>query len=132
MTNPTNPKWLGVAASGSGQHSWSLGYVFEHYQKHERKSREELAAELGCSLDVLDWLSLCRRPDEERFAEQVGLIAERFGVEPSRLAMVLRRVEVLDALPSVGEEMDPALEESFLLAARDDSDDDEPDDETTP
>ncbi len=120
-----NPKWLKVAARHSGQHTWTLGYVFEQYRKHEGKSAEELAADLGCSLEMLDWLSLCRRPDEEHFAEHLELIEKRFAVEPSRLAAVLRRVEVLDALPTSREEGDDVGEEAFLLAARDHTTDDE-------
>lgn len=120
-----NPKWLKVAAQHSGQYSWTLGYVFEQYRKHEGKSAEELATDLGCSLEVLDWLSLCRRPEEERFAEHLSIIEKRFAVEPYRLAAVLRRVDVLDVLPASQEGGAAAGEEAFLLAARDHSNDDE-------
>ena len=116
----TNPKWLAVAARRSGEHTWSLGYVFARYQKHEGKTREELAAELKCSMDVLDWLSLCRRPDEARFAEQLHLIEKRFAVDSERLACVLRHVNVSDDTPEEGE---GAREQLFQLAARDQSDD---------
>ncbi|HYO53213.1 hypothetical protein [Archangium sp.] len=120
-----NPKWLKVAAQRSGQHTWTLGYIFEQYRKHEGKSAEELAADLDCSLEMLDWLSLCRRPDEERFAEHLGMIEKRFAVEPYRLAAVLRRVEVLDVLPASQEGGEAMGEDAFLLAARDHSTDDE-------
>lgn len=119
-----NPKWLKVAAQRSGQHTWTLGYIFEQYRKHERKSAEELAEDLGCPLEMLDWLSLCRRPDEEHFAEHLERIEKRFAVEPYRLAAVIRRVEVLDVLPASQEEGDVG-EEFFLLAARDHTTDDE-------
>ncbi len=119
-----NPKWLKAAAQRSGQHTWTLGYVFEQYRKYEGKSLEELAAELNCPLETIDWLSLCRRPDEERFAEQLDMIEKRFAVEPYRLAAVIRRVEVLDVLPTSQEEGDGG-EEAFLLAARDHTTDDE-------
>ena len=122
----TNPKWLKVAAQRSVRHTWSLGYVFARYQKYEGKSAEDLTAELGCSREVFDWLSVCRRPAEERFAEHLRLLETRFSVEPRRLAAVLRRVEVLDVLPPDEEGMEEGLEESPLLAARDHPDDDEP------
>lgn len=122
MTN--NPKWLRVVAQHSGQRTWTLGHVFEQYQRYEGKSAEALAEDLGCSLETLDWLSLCRRPDEETFAEHLEIIEKRFAVEAHRLAAVVRRVEVLDALPTSREEKG-AGEETFLIAARDHTTDDE-------
>lgn len=121
----TNPKWLEVAARRSGQHTWTLGYVFEQYLRHEGKSAGQLAEDLGCSPEVLPWLSLCRRPDEERFAEHLEMIEKRFGVEPFRLAAVLRRVEVLEVLPAQRDAGDDSEEGSYLLAARDHTADDE-------
>ncbi|WNG39629.1 hypothetical protein F0U61_42620 [Archangium violaceum] len=123
----TNPKWLKLAAQRSARYSWTLGHVFARYQESEGLSAEALAAELGCSPAVLEGLSLCRRPDEERFAEHLRIIAKRFEVDPRRLAAVLRRVEVLDALVASPDAGEPVREDSLLLAARDPSikDDDE-------
>ncbi|MFE8595441.1 hypothetical protein [Archangium violaceum] len=121
----TNPKWLQVAARSSGQHTWTLGYVFEKYREYEGKSAEALAEELGCSLETLAWLSLCRRPSEERFAEHLEEIGKRFEVEPHRLAAVIRHVEVLDELPPRRDANEEEGEDSFLLAARDYTDEDD-------
>ena len=122
----TTPEWLKVAAQRSAQEdSASLGYAFEQYRRHEGKSAEELAAMLGCSQEVLDGLALCRRPEQDRFAEHLRMIGNRFAVDPRRLAAVLRRVEVLDVLPADGEEGPAVREDSFLLAARDHSRDEE-------
>lgn len=123
----TTPEWLKVAAQRSAQDPASLGYVFEQYRKHEGKSAEEFAAILGCSLDVLDGLYLCRRPEQERFAEHVRMIEQRFAVDARRLAAVLRRVEVLDVLPPDGAEGTAVRRDAFLLAARDHSHDEETD-----
>jgi hypothetical protein len=120
----TNPKWLNAAARRSGQHTWTLGYVFEQYCKYQGRSAEQLAEYLGCSVEVLAWLSLCRRPDEDRFAEHLKVIADRFSLDAYRLATVVRRVEVLDVLPASQEEGDLG-EEALLLAARDHTTDDE-------
>jgi len=120
----TNPKWLNAAARRSGQHTWTLGYVFEKYCKYQGRSAEQLAEYLGCSVEVLAWLSLCRRPDEDRFAEHLKVIADRFSLDAYRLATVVRRVEVLDVLPANQEEGDLG-EEALLLAARDHTTDDE-------
>lgn len=119
-----NPEWLKAAVQRSGEDPWSLGHVFEQYRKLQHKSAEQLAAELDCSLEVLDWLALCRRPDEERFIEHLHLIQKRFAVEPRRLAVVLRHVEVLEGMPEVKGEGD-AGERPFLLAARDHSGEDD-------
>jgi hypothetical protein len=119
------PEWLKVAAERSAQDPASLGYVFAQYRKHEGKSAEELAAMLNCTLKVLDELSLCRRPDPERFAEHLRMIEKRFAVAPRRLAAVLRRVEVLDILPAEEEGGTAVRDDSYLLAARDHSSDDE-------
>ena len=121
----TTPEWLKVAARRSAQDSASLGYVFERYRKHEGKSAEGLAEMLGCSLEVLDGLYLCRRPEQACFAEHLRMLEKRFAVDPRRLAAVLRRVEVLDVLPT-GEEGGRAVRnDSYLMAARDHSSDDE-------
>jgi hypothetical protein len=121
----TTPEWLKVAAQRSAQDPASLGYVFEQYRMHEGQSAQEFAAMLGCSLDVLDELYLCRRPDPERFAEHVRMIAQRFAVDARRLAAVLRRIEVLDVLPTDGAGRTPVRDDSYLMAARDHSSDDE-------
>lgn len=121
----TTPDWLKVAAQRSAQDPASLGYAFEQYRRHEDKSAGELAAMLGCSQEVLDGLSLCRRPEQDRFAEHLRMIGKRFAVDPRRLAAVLRRVEVLDALPTNGEGGTVVRDDAYLLAARDHSGDDE-------
>lgn len=121
----TNPDWLARAAWRSSHEDWTLGHVFERYRKIEGHSPDELAAELGCSLEVLHWLSLCRRPDSDRFTEHVFEIANRFALEPVRLVAVLRRVEVMDALAERPEGETVATDDSLQLAARDRSRDDE-------
>ncbi len=123
----TSPDWLEAAARRSTREAWMLGHTFARYRELEGCTPEQLAARLGCSLEVLHWLSLCRRPEGEAFTEQVFTIAKRFAVEPLRLIPVLRRVEVVDALARAQGEA--ATEEgSLLLAARDRS---RADDETS-
>ena len=119
----TNPGWLKAAAVRSGQEAWTLGHVFERYRKLEGRSSEELAADVGCSPRVLLWLSLCRRPAGEDFAAQVRALSERFGVEAHRLAAVLRRVEVRDALAARPVEDAAHDGQALQLAARDRRDD---------
>ncbi len=120
-----NPSWLEAAALRSEEEDWTLGQVFGKYRKLEERSAEELAAELGCTPEVLRWLSLCRRPEGDQLTEQVREIVERFAVDAHRLITVLRRVDVLDAL-SIRPAGEAGNDEgSLVLAARDRSSDDE-------
>jgi transcriptional regulator with XRE-family HTH domain len=121
----SNPDWLARAAQRSREETWMLGHAFERYRELEGCSQDELARQLGCTRDALRWLSLCRRPEGERFAEHVTAIASRFGLEVGPLVQVLRRVEVLGRLPDQAA-ADAAQEPSrTLMAAKDRSDDDE-------
>jgi len=120
------PDWLKTAAQRSERETWMLGHVFARYRQVEGRTDEELAAELGCSLEVLEWLSLCRRPQGERFAEHVLAIAKRFAVDPRRLGAVIRHVEVMNALAPQRDGGVVANKGSLLLAARDRPKDEEP------
>lgn len=112
----TEPRWLERASRRSSEHPSTLGAVLDEYCRTEGVDREQLAAILGCSLNSLDWLSLCGRPDPERFAEDVTRIAERFQIEPPRLARVVRRVDVVAILRRATH---AEHEVPMLLAARD-------------
>lgn len=94
----STPAWLGMAVRRSHGETWTLGYAFARYRALEGCSEAALAAELGCTLETLQWMSLCRRPLSEALSGQASAIAERFSVELLALVQVLRRVEVLDAL----------------------------------
>ena len=111
----TAPDWLGLAAQRSAERSFTLGSLLREYSQMERLSREELASRLSCDVDTVDWLSLCYQPLPERFGEDVARIAERFQVDPARLAGIIRRAQAVVAVRrSV-----PVEEDGLLLAARD-------------
>lgn len=121
----SNPDWLERAARRSQGEAWMLGHTFERYQQLEGRTQEELARELGCTLDVLHWMSLCRRPEGQAFDEQAFAIAKRFEVDLLPLVQVLRRVEVMDA-PSIRMRDEAGkTAHSIQLAARDRSEDEE-------
>lgn len=86
-------EWLALAAHRSTEHPWTLGLVFEEYCRLENIPRAELATLLGCSLDSLDWLSLCRRPAANRIGDDASRLSERFSIDPSKLALVVRRID---------------------------------------
>lgn len=118
-------EWLDLAARRSIEHRWTFGVVFEEYCRIEGITRAELVALLGCSLDSLNWMSLCRRPAADRFADDVATISRRFHVDASKLVYIVRRVDVVGALrqPTISRED----EERMLLAARDREDDERED-----
>jgi len=112
----TTPRWLQRAQSRSAEHSWALGSVLDEYCRIEVLTVDQLAAFLGCSLDSLAWLALCRKPSREHFAEDISKVAERFHVEARKLASIMRRVEVVTVLRRT---VDVEDANSLLLAARD-------------
>jgi hypothetical protein len=111
------PEWLDVAARRSARHPWTLGSTFDQYCGIEQVSREQVADLLGCSIDALAWLALCRRPAADHFSDDLSTICDRFEIDPFKLAEIIRRVDVLSALrePTISRED----EERMLLAARD-------------
>jgi hypothetical protein len=116
MTRTSN--WLDLAARRSTERPWTLGAALDEYCRNEAITRKQLSTFLGCSLDSLASLSLCRKPAPDRFAEDVAKIAARFQVDASKLAQIVRRVDVVAALrqPTISREEE---ERRLLLAARD-------------
>jgi hypothetical protein len=98
-----------------------LASWFHRYAEAEGRDWKSLATELGCELETLDQVALCVPPRPERFAADAQEIAEAFGVNPSRLLALLRRLEVLDALSAPPAEIAASAPagEPYLLAARD-------------
>lgn len=110
------PRWLDEAARKGSARPWTLGAVLHEYCRSEGLTQAQLASFLVCSPESLAWLSLCRKPAPEQFAEDITTIAERFQIVPIKLAQIVRRVEAIAVLrrSSDAEEADPVL-----LAARD-------------
>jgi hypothetical protein len=111
----TAPDWLGFAAQRSAERSFTLGSLLREFSQVERLSPKQLASLLSCEVETLDWLSLCYRPLPERFGEDVSRIAERFQIDPTQLAQLIRRAEAVAAVRSTAR----PREETLLLAARD-------------
>lgn len=109
------PSWLDHAARHSSERPWTLGAVLEEYSRVEGVTRAETASFLGCDVDSLAWLSLCRKPAPDRFLEDVSRIAERFQIDGFKLAQLIRRVDAIVVLRRTT----TAEEETLLLAARD-------------
>ena len=87
-----------------------------------------LAARLGCSVETLMHLRLCRTPREQApiFWQDVGRIASRFSVDADVLSEIVRRGQSLARLrQAAGGRKEGG---GFLLAARDDERDGKPPD----
>lgn len=84
-----------------------------------------LAAALGCSPGDLVMLRLCRAPhaDSSEFWEDVSRVAERFAIDPRRLAGAVKRGRVLLRLRAAGAQ-------AGLQAAARDHDPDPPPEES--
>lgn len=110
------PSWLGHAAERARNEPWTLGRLLSRCCELEGTSDNDIATELGCTPDTLRWVYLCRAPSEEHFAEDVGRVAQRFGLEASRLAALVRRADAVAALAAPHHDTGDA---ELLLAARD-------------
>jgi hypothetical protein len=95
-----------------------LGWWLERFRQAEGLDDAGLMARLGCRPEQLTRLRLCRFPrqDAAGFREDVTRICEAYALEPSRLAVVVRRAAVLVELeaPAGADEPVPTL-----MAARD-------------
>ena len=94
------------------------------YARAEGLDDAGLAERLGCAPDDLPALLLCRRPEKQggRFRMDVERIAERFGLDPARLAQAIRLADALAAFGGAAPEATGPL----LAAARDRDDAEHP------
>lgn len=111
MTDPL--EFLARRAEGE---SFFLASVLAAFAQSEGLDDAGLAAHLGCRVEELVMLRLCRAPrtDPPGFREDIVAVAERFGLDAGRLAEAVKRGRVVlrlrEAGPSAG---------GSLLAARD-------------
>lgn len=93
-----------------------LAQALDDYASGEGLDREQLAERLGCPLETLSLLMLCRRPRPapSLFREDVQAISARFGIHSDVLARAVRHSDVVSAMRrTVGSE------QGLLMAARD-------------
>lgn len=96
--------------------SFFLASALADYLRSERLDEQGLAAVLGCPLETLVPLRLCRRPrpDAPGFRSEIERIAECLGLKSDALAEVVRRSDSLAALRDA-----TATGLGVLMAARD-------------
>jgi hypothetical protein len=110
---------LSRAARRAGQQPFFLAYVFHQYREANTLDEPALANLLGCSVDALPRLALCRRPmgDTSAFRTDIDHLAERFRLNGEQLAAVVRQVDALEAIRSQMKETQASY--GTLRAARD-------------
>ena len=104
---------MAIAGERASLHADYLAWVFQRYLVIEDQTEEQLAQTLGAGIVTLRRLAVCLRPRSGRFADDVMALAERFRLDPSELAHVVRLVGSTVAMDSAGERANGAL-----LAAR--------------
>jgi hypothetical protein len=104
-----------LAARAQGE-PFFLASVLAAFARSEGLDDAGLAAALGCPVGELPMLRLCRTPrtGPDEFREDVALVAERFGLDPQRLAEAVKRGRVIGRLRDA-----TAGGRDLLTAARD-------------
>src|SRR5579884_3234088 len=87
------------------------------FQEARSFDEGQLLRYLGCSMETLNRLRLCRRPDAEspEFQSDVRRIADAFAVDPTPLLSILREAASVDAMRGSHRKTSTG----FLMAARD-------------
>jgi hypothetical protein len=94
-TNPTPS--LVRAAQRAVSSPFFLARILKEYQQAHHLDNEALAMFLGCHVDDLPRLALCRRPAQEQqaFVHDIDHLAQRFHLHADQLAAIVRQVDTL-------------------------------------
>ncbi|MDB5308365.1 MAG: hypothetical protein JWO38_2567 [Gemmataceae bacterium] len=96
-----------------------LAHPLAEFARSEGLDDPGLAARLGCRIEDLTLLRLCRapRPEPKEFRADLAAVAARFGLDSGALAAAVRHGQGLATLRSASRPDGPP---GTLLAARDD------------
>lgn len=121
MTRRLHSRALQQATELAAEDLFFLASALEAYRSFNGLDDAALAAHLGCSLEDLPRLALCRRPigDPMTFRREVEQIAAYASVRAQRLAELLREVETLEALQAAERSGATASGQGLLMAAED-------------
>jgi len=91
---------LARAAQRAVSHEFFLAGILREYQQANQLDDEALAKSLGCHINDLPRLALCRRPATEQkvFIQDIEHLARRFHLHWDQLASAIRQVDSLRAL----------------------------------
>ena len=100
MADVGDRELLRDAARRAARNPFFLGYHLEQYKALQPLDDEGLARKLGCSVDTLVDLYLCRypHPHEENYQRHLQTIADRFSVSILGLISALQEVRAQAAL----------------------------------
>jgi hypothetical protein len=118
MADPMATDLVAHGAARAADRRFFLASAIAAFQGFRQLDDGGLAQYLGCPVDTLTLLRLCRRPDVEaqHLQQDVSRISERFGVDPIALMRLLREVATVEAMRDPHE---GARSAGFLMAARD-------------
>lgn len=104
-----------------GEDGFFLASAFITYAHSNALDDARLAQFLGCPVAILAPLRLCRRPAgaSTMFHAEVTRIADRFGLEGTRLAQLIRWADAVAGLRAASAADLEQDERGVLLAARD-------------
>lgn len=122
MMDTTDDRLLEVAAARAGRHPGFVGYDLARFSDI---ADDDPARWLGVDREALNRLALCRTPRRgEHFGHDVVAIAAHVGIDPVRLASLIRVVEVLAELQGRVPSLDAVdvVTPTVLAAARDEAD----------
>lgn len=122
---------LDYLARRVGAEPFFLASAFAEYARGNGLDDAGLAQRLGCAAATLALLRLCRRPDgaSSAFRADVARIADRFGIDGTILAQIVRWADAVAGLRAASAAAAGQGECGTLLAARDRDRDDDRDDE---
>lgn len=113
MSNPTPS--IARLAHLARERSRLMASLLAAYQEQQRLDDASLATLLGCDVQALPRLALCRRPrPAPHFRTDIDRIAAYVPCDPRQLAVLIRAVESWLSLRQA-----PSAQASLLLAARD-------------
>lgn len=120
MKNNNDLSLLQYAAKRAVQSRFFLAESLKEFCINRGMTEDDLAGFLGCSLELLPKLALCRRPDSDspKFRVDIERIATAFNMQPIRLVQVIREVDSLKVLTEA-KPINEEAPEGLLAVARD-------------
>jgi len=110
---------LARAVQKAQNSSFFLANVLNEFQQQNKLDNRSLAEFLGCEMQALSQLALCRcpNPNQSTFASDIDYLANRFNVQANHLANMIRQVAALHELRNHLRE--PGGKQRMLMAALD-------------